>query len=291
MECLSYKLEDDVTDIGVRAHIRDSVCLAKDISRALRCSQDNIIENHTGAELVYPTSYILQLANKTAQHPLFQTISQQLRKLYHLFSNRRLCPQWISPQLRLIEQKITELIPDDAEIVHLPVSKQLFIPNKSPSKKKKNSKHSKTRKHKKNLKCNSKKVNNSKKGKEIKKKCKIRKTTKQKTGYKYFENNILDQQHFKELYTKIDQINRKMNQLQQRLEGEDEVNKKNKSKKVPKKYRKKGKNKINHEYESACKTDRKRRDLLLKKMRKLDSLQQQAVCYMIFDFFFDSFCN
>ena len=111
------------------------------------------------------------------------------------------------------------------------------------------------------------------------KKSKRKKCTKPgKKGYQYFENNILDQQHFKELYAKVQQIDSKMDKLQRRFDIN--CNNKKKKKSIPKKKTKyiTKTNDNNRKYESAYKADQERRKIIQDRLQKLSILQRKAVC-------------
>eukprot|EP01084_Bolivina_argentea_P319408 554015_1 len=235
----SYIASDDILNKALQSNIRTTVHLTDNISKALKCSTESISES--GAKLMYPTSYIMQLSNKSAQHPLFETISKQLQCLYNLLQHNQMCPEWITPKLRLIELKINSLMLNQNDTILINM-----LRHKSPRKKNK-SKKLKT--------CTA----NRKKHKPV-----------NKTVTKKRTKNIYKKQ-FKELYAKIADIDSKMNKLHRRLESNSKYNyDKNVKNCMIKKKRKKK--------QTTYKSDiRKKKQLLLRnKVHKLDTTSKQT---------------
>ena len=256
---------DDILNVAVQANIRSSLRLTSDISQALKCPVFDLPD--TGAKMVYPTSHIVHLADQSSHHPLLATISQKLRILYNLLQHHRMCPEWITPQLRAIEQRINDLTPNTPSIPikHIPslsiptetvpYSKPLKPPQ-SPRRIKRKSKAKKSRlkKSKYHRHCSSNTVRST------------------KTRHVSSQRNSTE---FKQLRNKITLIDRKMDALQHRLDSTFDHDPKSPATKRRVVARKKKKRR---RCKSAVSRSRQQRSVeILQKMQKLQSLQKQAM--------------
>lgn len=262
---MNYYPTDDILNVAVQANIRSSHRLACDISRALKCPMFDAPE--TGAKLVYPTSHIIHLANQSSHHPLLMTISQKLRFLYNLLQHHPMCPEWITPQLHAIEQRINDLIPDTPSIPmdHTPSNLPM-----SPS----TVSHTKLSK-------------SAKSPRRIKRKSRAKKSTFKKSKYhQHCTSNTVQSNktrsvsttkksnEFKQLRSKIVLIDRKMDDLQKRLNSAfDRPPKPSTTQRVVR--RKKKKHRRSPRKSKLSKQQKSRE--ILQKMQKLQFLQKEAM--------------
>lgn len=183
----------DISNTILQQQIRDGFHIVNNISSVLQSKSDHPYEpkgfHHKckPLEILQLSRMVSELSSKSGGIACLDRVSIELRMLFALFQNESECPEWISQQLQTIQVKILEIYGNNIKTIEVQAQCSANT----------------------NKKMKLKKIEYEKKPK--KKKQKKEKST--KSGYKYFENNILDQQNFRELYSKVNCIDKKLNAL------------------------------------------------------------------------------